>query len=243
MPRIRPAMPSGRNGSSDPNCSPVPMNLMGTPGDMLHRQDSTAPGVAVQLRQDDTVEFQGGVEGTRAVDRVLPRHAVDDEIHLIGLDLSIDLLELRHQLVVNRQPSGRVQDTDPSALVAGLLDPLATDADRILRLFVRIDGDTQLLTDDVQLVNGSRALQVGRHEERSHSLLLQERLANLPQVVVLPEPCRPHSMITVISPRSGMAGSTGPIDPHHFLVHDTDQLLAGVQRIEHPLARGPARVT
>ena len=59
-------------------------------GDVLDREGGAAAGVAVELGQDDAVEFQRFVERLGAVDRVLAGHAVDDQQHLVGRRLAVD---------------------------------------------------------------------------------------------------------------------------------------------------------
>ena len=118
-PRMRPAMRSGWNSSSASRCSPVPMNLIGTPVTCLTRERRAAAGVAVELGHDDAVELQRLVERLGAVDGVLAGHAVDDQVHLLRRDLAVDPLELVHQLVVDVQPAGRVEDHDVGAVLLG----------------------------------------------------------------------------------------------------------------------------
>jgi hypothetical protein len=79
-------------------------------GDMLHREGRAAAGVAVELREDDAVEFQGFVERLGAVDRILAGHAVDHQQHLVGHRLAVDPLQLFHQRFVDVEPAGRVED-------------------------------------------------------------------------------------------------------------------------------------
>ena len=110
MPRMRPAMRSGWNSCSASRCSPVPMNLIGTPVTGLTDSSGPAAGVAVELGHDHAVELQRFVERLGAVDGVLAGHAVDDQVHLLRLDPAVDLLELLHQLVVDVQPAGRVEN-------------------------------------------------------------------------------------------------------------------------------------
>ena len=104
---MRPAIPSGRNGSSESSRSPVPMNLIGTPGDVLDRKDGAAAGVAIQLGHDHAVQLQRVVERAGTVDGVLAGHAVDHQVGLIWLDLPIDPRQLVHQLLVDRQAARR----------------------------------------------------------------------------------------------------------------------------------------
>jgi hypothetical protein len=145
-PRIRPAMPSGRNGSSASRCSPVPMNLIGTPVTCL--TDSNAPPRASpsSLVMITPSSSKALVERLGAVHRVLAGHAVHDQIHLIRLDAHVDPLQLLHQLLVDRQTAGRVQDHDLDAFLARLADRVLANLDRILGALFRVDRDAQLLS-------------------------------------------------------------------------------------------------
>ena len=79
-------------------------------GDRLDRQRRAAAGVAVELGHDHAVELQRLVERLGAVDRVLAGHRVDHQVHLVGLDAAVDLRQLVHQLFVDVQAAGRVED-------------------------------------------------------------------------------------------------------------------------------------
>ena len=89
------------------------------------------------------------------------------------------------------------------------------------------------------------SMAAGRCKSAATSIGLRPRSlisrASLPQVVVLPEPCRPH----IISTRHARLQVQRVIDRAHqvdqFLVDDADDLLAGVERLEHPFAERPAR--
>ena len=52
-----------------------------------------------------------------------PVIAIDDEIHLLGTDLLFDPLELVHQLFVDVQPAGRVENHRAECPRPGLSSP------------------------------------------------------------------------------------------------------------------------
>src|SRR4051794_30820076 len=79
-------------------------------GDLLDRERRPTACIAIQLRQDDAIQLELLVEDLRAVDGILPRHAVDNEINLLRPNLPIDPLELSHQLIINVQPPGRIEN-------------------------------------------------------------------------------------------------------------------------------------
>ena len=88
----------------------MPTNLIGTPVIGLDRQRGAAAGVAVELGHDHAVELQRLVERLGAVDGVLAGHRVDHQVDLVGTDAAVDHRELVHQLGVDVQPAGRVED-------------------------------------------------------------------------------------------------------------------------------------
>src|SRR6266478_300249 len=77
---------------------------------LLDREHGPTAGVAIELRHDDAVDCQSIVERLGAIDGVLASHAVDDEIDLLRLDLPLDLLQLLHQLFVDVQPAGGIEN-------------------------------------------------------------------------------------------------------------------------------------
>ena len=103
-----------------------------------------------------------------------------------------------------------------------------------------VDVDAGLAGHDRQLVDGVGALQVGGDEQRRVALALSQR-PSLPASVVLPEPWRPASMITVgdcLANRSRRVSPPRMLD--ELLVDDLDDLLGRVQRLGDLGARGPA---
>ena len=100
------------------------MNLIGDLGDFLDRQGRTAAGIAVELGQDDAVELQSVVERLGAVDRILAGHGVADQIDLVRLDQSVDLLQLVHRHLGDVQPAGGVEDDAVERAAFGMIDGL-----------------------------------------------------------------------------------------------------------------------
>ena len=143
-------------------------------GDRFDREGRPAAGVAIELRHDDAVQPQRFVERLGAVHGILPRHAVHDQIHLIGADLLFDPCQLLHQLCIDVQPAGRVEDDDRNLLVAGFFDRVLADEHRVRRSRLRVDLAAELLAEHLQLVNGGGALEVGRDEQRPAAALFDQ---------------------------------------------------------------------
>jgi hypothetical protein len=95
--------------------------------DLLDRQRGAAAGIAVELGEDHAVELEGRVERLGDGDGVLAGHRVDDEERVVGLDLGGDLADLLHQLRVDGQAAGGVDDDHVPPEAPGLGDaPRAT---------------------------------------------------------------------------------------------------------------------
>ena len=82
------------------------------------RERGTTAGVAVELGEHDAVEADALLEGLRGGDRVLADHRVDDEEDLVGVDGVADVGCLLHQLGVDAEAAGGVDDDDVVLLAA-----------------------------------------------------------------------------------------------------------------------------
>ena len=100
-------------------------------GDRGHRQRRATAGVAVELGEHDTGDVDALLEGVGGLDGGLADHRVDDEQHLVGLDRGADVGGLLHQVGVDGQAAGGVDDDDVVLRAAGLLDAGARDRDRV----------------------------------------------------------------------------------------------------------------
>ena len=199
MPRMREAIRSGWKRSKSVIFSPVEANMIGSPGDRRDRQRRATAGVAVELGEHDAVEADAVEERLRGVDRVLADHRVDDEEHLVGVDGVADVGGLLHQLGVDAEPAGGVDDDHVVQRAPGLLDRRPGHRDRVAHAVAGLGGehrDAGPLADDLELVDRVGPLQVGGDQQRAWPWSLSHR-ASLAASVVLPAPWRPASMITV----------------------------------------------
>ena len=189
MPSMRDTNRSAWNGSRSSSFSPLPTNAIGTPTtDTTERR--AAARVAVDLRQDHAGDADLRVELARALDRVLPRHRVGDVEQIRRPRNVLDRDELLHQLVVDVQPAGGVDDDDVVADGPGLGQRALGARDRIHFAGRVVHPHTRLLRHDRQLLDRRRAPHVGRDDDRV-APCFASHFASLPVVVVLPEPCSP----------------------------------------------------
>ena len=170
---------------------------------------------------------------SRDVHRVLAGHRVDDEQDVRRLDRLAHRGQLVHQLVVDVQSAGRVEDDDVARPLARLLDACALGLHRVSR--AGEDRDLDLSAELLELLDGRRAVQVGG-DERSECPSLRSSSASFAAVVVLPEPWRPASMITV----GGLPRRELRVAAAHQLVSSSWTILticlAGLEALRHFLA-------
>ena len=122
MPRMRPTIRSGWNGSNSDGRSPVPTNLIGT--DVTWRIDSAAPPRASPsiLVRITPVSASGLVELPAEPDGVLTGHRVGDEEDLRRIERRLQAAKLVHEGVVDVQPAGGVDEHRVVAAQAGLVE-------------------------------------------------------------------------------------------------------------------------
>ena len=112
---------------------------------------------------------------------------------LCGFAALPDVCELLHERLVDLETAGGVDDHDIAALGLRLLDAVGGRADRVRP---GEHGNLDLAAKLLELRHGGGPLQVGR-DERGADPLLAEQQASFAAAVVLPEPWRPASRITV----------------------------------------------
>ena len=195
----------------------------------LHRQRGSAAGVAVELRHDDAVEFERLVEGLGALHGILPGHGIDHEVDLVGAHGAVDLRELLHQGLVDREAAGRVEDDNGDALFLGMGHASAADSHRIGDPVRHVHRHADLPAQHRQLLDGRRTLEVGSHEHHAPPLLLDPlgqlaaggRLARALQTAEHQDGGLARLEVERVVHRSHQ------ID--QLLVHDADELLGRIE--------------
>ena len=86
--------------------------LYGLSGDGSYGEGGSASRVAVELREHNARYAQRLVKGGGSVYGVLARHRVNYEKYLVGIDLGLDALKLLHQIFVDVEPSGSVEENE-----------------------------------------------------------------------------------------------------------------------------------
>src|SRR5262249_23778965 len=165
MPRMRPAMRSGWNGSSASSFSPRPTNLIGFP--VIERIESAAPPRASPSTRGRTMPVTPA-RSPKAFAPVAPSWPVMASATSsvsAGLCRRAHRRHLEHQLLVDVEPAGGVEDDDVVAFEAALLERAPGDRHRLL---AGDDGqrvDADLAAEHGELLLRRRALHVERGEQ------------------------------------------------------------------------------
>ena len=219
--------------------------------DVLDRERGATARVAVELGEDDPVDVELVVEGLGRGDRVLPRHGVADEVDVLRLATTPDIAKLLHEVFVDMEATGGVEDDDVATGLDRVLDPVLANVGRAVLaleelgnalaflLFFAVNGDLECIPEDLQLIDGGRALEVGGDEEGLLLALLDEILRELAAGRRLARPLEAHHH------DDGRAGGSlfqARVDrPHEvaqLVVDDLDDLLAGIDARDHGRADG-----
>ena len=205
-------------------------------------QGGTTAGVAVELREHDTGEVDAVEERLGGLHRVLTDHGVDDEEDLVRVDRAADVRGLLHELFVDAESTGGVDDDDVMQLRLRDLDRVGGDLDRIAHAVARLRGvdvGGGAFADDLELVDRVGSLQVGGDEHRTVALGLQpvgelSGQGRLTGALEAGEHDHRRRALGQVEP-PGLAAE----DADEFVIDDLDDLLAGVERGRDLLGQCP----
>ena len=91
------------------------MNLIGWPGDLANRDRRAAASVAVHLGEHDAGQRELLMEFVGRVDGVLSGHRIGDEQNFLRIEQPLERLHLLHQLVVDVETPGGIDDEHVAA--------------------------------------------------------------------------------------------------------------------------------
>ena len=205
-----------------------------------HGQGRAAAGVAVQLGEDHAVHAELLVEGLGHVHGVLTGHGVHHQEDFLGLHGLLDPRQLVHQLGVDVQPAGGIDDQHVPAVVPGVLDGLLGSLDGILGALLE-HGHLHLLAHHLQLLDGRRAVDVAGGQHGLLALLGQVAgqlggHGGFARALKAAEHVDRRQAGGPGQPGVGAAHQLG-----HFLADDLDDLLPGGQGGQHLLAHALLR--
>jgi len=144
---------------------PYPGELDGGAGHLPRRDGGATPGITVQFGEDQAGDIGLIQEPACHVDGILAGHRIQHEQHLVGVGHLADRRQFLHQVFIYLQPPRGVDDDR--------IEPVRTrpfdgrlDHPGSSRPPVRVHGYAYRSAQRLQLINGSRPLQVGGHQQR-----------------------------------------------------------------------------
>ena len=143
------------------------------------RDGGTTSRIAIELREHHAVEVEAVVELLGRVYGILTRHRIHDEEGLRGVYGSLDGGNLLHHRLVHSQTTGRIDDNHIVGFLTCVLDSVLGDLDGVHVALLGVDLDTHLLTQDLELVDSSRTIDVTGHEQHLTALLRLDQLCQL----------------------------------------------------------------
>src|SRR5215218_7518397 len=196
-----------------------------------HRQCCPAPRVAVELGEHHPVEVRVVLECLRDLDRVLPRHNVQNEKHRVRLRSLPHPLELLHHLHVHDLPARGVYDDEVVAAVPGCFDAALGDLLRRRLHALGIHRHPELAPDLLELVYRRRAVRVAGDEIRTLAELPYEEgeLASHRRFAVPVQSREHHDRRRPGGERELVGRAAHQV--RKLLVDDLDYLLAGAERL------------
>ena len=117
-------------------------------GHGTHAQRRTAAGITVELGEDNAGNAERLVKRGGHVDRVLTRHRVHHQQDLRRLAGGADLFKFRHQLLVNVQTTGGIENHVIVAVILRVGNGRLGDLHGIFGAHLK-DGNHRLLADDL----------------------------------------------------------------------------------------------
>ena len=186
----------------------------------MNRERRAAARVAVHLREDHARDPETIVEAFGDVGRLLAGHRVGDEQNLFGLDGRFDRARARPSAsssICSRPAVSMMTVESPRRRASAT--PSRAIFDRIARAAFE-DRQVDLLAERLQLLDRGRTIDVGGDEQRLRRPCSFKRSASLPACVVLPEPCRPTSMMTDGGASENCSRASAPPSKRDQLVVD-----------------------
>ncbi len=132
---------------------------------LFNRKRRAATGIAIHLRKTDARKVQPVEKSFRDIDRFLANHRIRDKEDFLGLHRIASLFEFLHQLFVYLQATRGIVDDDIETVLFRVFASVLDDFDRISFSLV-IHRNPDGFSEDLQLFDGRRAIDVRRDEKR-----------------------------------------------------------------------------
>ena len=139
-------------------------------------EGSTTACITVELGKYHTVEVETVVEFLGGIDGILTRHGVDHKERLIGTEMNLEIAYLLHHLLIYSQTTGSIDDNHVITVGLGLLYGVVGYLTHILVVRLAVHRYTHLFAHNMELLDGSRTINVTGNEQRFLATLCLEHI-------------------------------------------------------------------
>ena len=137
-----------------------------------YRQRRPAPGIAVGLGKHYAGQRQRFVERLGRYRGILAGHRIDHEESLHRIESPVNRRHFRHHFLVDGEPAGRVDDQHIVKALLGVRKRTLRDCNGFLVRAARDKPGTGFCGQSLQLVDGSRTVDIGAHHCHAFALPL-----------------------------------------------------------------------
>ena len=147
--------------------------------DGAHRQNTTASGITIQLRQYETGNLQLFMEAACNIHNILSGHCIDSQQNIIRMYKSLDIGQLLHQLFINMQTPGSIKQHGIIAVFLGIIHCLLRCFQRLGLHTKRKDLNANAFPQCLQLFNRCRTNNITGYQQRLAALLFLHYVGDL----------------------------------------------------------------
>ena len=147
----------------------------GLTGDSLDGKSCTASGIAVHLCQDGPVDAKVFIKSLGRSHCILAGHGVQYQQDFLGMHLSLDIPKLRHELLINGQTAGSIQNDDIPVIGPGRIHSVGRNVYRIHIRRHPVHRYIGLLPQHFQLLDSGRTVHVAGCQKRPVSFFLKHK--------------------------------------------------------------------
>src|SRR5690242_5484580 len=139
----------------------------------VNRKRCTAARVAVHLCEDDACDAERAVESLRDLHCFLSDHSVGNEKNFCRMKRILEMTELVHHLFVDLKSASSIDNHYAITITLGLFYSSLRNLHHVLRGSVGVNGNLELLSERLELIDGSGTIHVGCDESGGTTFALE----------------------------------------------------------------------
>ncbi len=137
-----------------------------------YRKCSTASCVTIKLCKNNTVNSKCFIKAFCNINGILTCHCINYKKDFIRMNRCTDILKLLHKLFINMKSTGCIKEHIIMTMVLGVFNSLFRYFNRIFSTHFKY-RNANLLTDNLQLLNSSRTINIAGNKHGSMPFIFQ----------------------------------------------------------------------